>query len=98
MVGVITGLSERVCGSRCPEFGSAFAAGPTCAQRRSDGGFDGRHCSLHAQLQLQHWHGMPGGSVWAFHHYGECQRCNQFRAVVSVYSLELYQFNGNTDQ
>lgn len=84
MVGVITGLSERVCGSRYPEFCSAFAAGTTCAERWSDGGFDGRHRSLHAQLQLQHWHGMPGGSVWAFHHYGECQRCCWFRTVVSV--------------
>lgn len=79
MLGVIT-WPLLLCGSRYPELCAAAAAGKTRAQRRSDGGVNGRHRSLHAQLQLQHWHGMPGGRVRALHHYGECHRWKQFRA------------------
>lgn len=84
MVGIITGLSEGVCAFRDPEFCSAVAAGATCNERWSDGGLHGGHHSLHAQFQLQYWHGMPGGSVWALHRYGECQRWSYIGAVVSV--------------
>lgn len=86
LVGVMTSLSEHVCDSRSPEFCSPFAAGTTCIECGSDGGFDGRHRSLHAQHQLQYWHGMPGGSVWALHNHGECP-----------ISLELLEFDVTID-
>lgn len=66
---------------RHPELRPAAAPGTTCAERWTDGGLDGGHGSFYAQHQLQYWHGVSTGSIWAIHYYGECQSLSELKKI-----------------
>lgn len=70
---------ENVFGCRRPELRPLAVAGKAHVERRSDGGVNGWHGALYAQLQLWYRHGVSNWSVWAFHDYGACQRFTELK-------------------
>lgn len=72
----VTDCSENVWhffGCRHPELRPPDVAGTAHVKRWPDGSVSRRHGALYAQFQLQYWHGVSSGSVWAVHYYGEFQ-------------------------